>query len=423
MAVQAKVQRIAVIGAGTMGSGIAIGLATAAFDVVLIEPQAAALESGRQRVAATIQGSAAKGRITAAEAVAAIDRVRTSADIGAAGAVDLVIEAVFESLAVKQEVFAALDRHCAPGTVLATNTSTLDVEAIAAATARPEAVLGMHFFSPAHIMRLVEVVRTRRTSPAALASALEVVRRMGKLGIVVGNGFGFVGNRMLYAYGRENQYLMLEGASPAEIDAALVAFGMAMGPNAVGDLAGLDVGYRVRRERKDLPDDRRYYRVADLLVEAGRLGQKTGRGAFRYDAGSRAALPDPEVDALIAAEAARLGIARRPVGPEEIVQRCIYALINEGARVLEEGIAASAADIDSIWCNGYGFPRALGGPMAYADSVGLQRVLAGIEQFAQLHGRRDWTPTPLLERLARSGGRFATLAPPATASLQNAAIP
>ncbi|HXQ32259.1 MAG TPA: 3-hydroxyacyl-CoA dehydrogenase NAD-binding domain-containing protein [Steroidobacteraceae bacterium] len=401
------VKRVAVIGAGTMGAGIAISLAMSGHDVTLIDPQPAALEAGLKRLVSTIEASAAKGRITAADAGAAIARVAGAGDLAAAADADLVIEAVFESMAVKQEVFSALDRACRPGAVLATNTSTLDVDAIGSATARPESVVGMHFFSPANIMRLVEVVKGPATGPEAIATALAVTRRMGKLGIVVGNCFGFVGNRMLYAYGRENQLLLLEGASPAEIDAALKAFGMAMGPNAVGDLAGLDIGYRVRRERKDLPGDPRYFRIADILVEAGRLGQKTGRGAFRYAAGSREPLPDPEVDALIAAEATRLGITRRRIADEEIVGRCIYALINEGARLLGEGIAASAADIDAIWCNGYGFPRLRGGPMFYADTLGLGVVLQGIERYAREQGPRDWTPAPLLAELAQRGSTFA----------------
>ena len=310
-------------------------------------------------------------------------------------------------MAVKREVFGALEEHCKPGAILATNTSTLDVDAIAAATSRRADVLGMHFFSPANIMRLVEIVRGSATSADALATALAVTKRMGKLGIVVGNCFGFVGNRMLYAYGRENQSMLLEGASPQQIDGALKRFGMAMGPHAVGDLAGLDVGYRSRRERTDLPQDPRYYRVADLLVEAGRLGQKTGKGMYLYGPGSREPQPDPEVDAIIADEAARLGIVRRPFDEDEIVARGMYALANEGARILEEGIAQTAADIDAIWCNGYGFPRWRGGPMVHADTVGLPVVKQAIERFAARPGFAYWQVAPLLARLADEGKRFA----------------
>ena len=400
------IRRTAVIGSGTMGAGIAISLATGGYEVVLIDPKADALAAGVQRVATTLEASAAKGRLSAADATAAMARVTSAASLEGAAGADLVIEAVFESMQVKRDVFAALDSISGPGTVLATNTSTLDVDEIAAATRRPEAVVGMHFFSPANIMRLVEIVRGRDSGADAIATALAVTRRIGKLGIVVGNGFGFVGNRMLYAYGRENQLMLLEGAGPAQIDAALRRFGMAMGPNAVGDLAGLDIGYRVRRERKDRPSDPRYYRVADALVEAGRLGQKTGRGAYRYEAGSREPLPDPEVDALIASEAARLGVIRRRLDDEEIVARCTLALVNEGARLLEEGVALSAADIDAVWCNGYGFPRLRGGPMFHADTLGLGTVLAGIERFAASQGPGDWTPAPLLSELARSGRTF-----------------
>ena len=404
-----EVKQVAVVGAGTMGAGIAISLATAGYGVTLVEPKAEVLDVGFGRLRSTIEASAAKGRMTAAAAVAAIGRVRGAGSLEAAAGADLVIEAVFENLSVKQDVFRELARVCAPGTVLATNTSTLDVDAIASATPRPAEVVGMHFFSPANIMRLVEIVRGRDTAPAMIATSLAVTKAMGKLGIVVGNCFGFVGNRMLYAYGSENQQMLLEGASPAQVDGALKDFGMAMGPNAVGDLAGLDVGYRVRRERKDRPDDPRYYRVFDVLVEAGRLGQKTGRGIFRYETGSREALPDPEVDALIIAERARLGIMPRRIDATEIVERCIFALINEGARVLEEGIAGSAADVDAIWCNGYGFPRFRGGPMFHADLIGVGTVLAGVRRFEKTLGSRYWTPAPLLVRLGESGGTFAAL--------------
>jgi 3-hydroxyacyl-CoA dehydrogenase len=400
------VKSVGVLGAGTMGAGIAISLATAGFEVTLVDTQESALAAGRQRIRSTLEASVQKGRLDAGAAAAAVARVRTSREMGALAALDLVIEAVFESLAVKQEVFATLGRVCRPGAVLATNTSTLDIDAIAAPSGRAADVVGMHFFSPANIMRLVEIVRGRATEPAVIATAQSVSRRMSKLGIVVGNCFGFVGNRMLYAYGRENQLLLLEGASPAQVDGALERFGMAMGPNAVGDLAGLDVGYRIRRERKDLPDDPRYYRVADLLVEAGRLGQKTGRGAYLYPQGARRGVLDPEVEAMIAAESARLGVERRPVTDDEVRERCLYALINEGARLLEERIVSSAGDIDAIWCNGYGFPRHRGGPMFHADTIGPSTVLAGVCRFAEAHGPRYWTPAPVLEEIAAQGGTF-----------------
>lgn len=365
-----RVEKVCVLGAGTMGSGIVISCATGGLTVTMIDTQAKALEAGMARVRSTIEGAVQKGRMTADVAAKALARVSAGPDYEAAKDADLVIEAVFESMAVKQEVFGKLDAVCRPGAILATNTSTLDIDAIANATRRPADVLGMHFFSPANIMKLVEIVRGKATSEEAIATAITISRRIGKLGIVVGNGFGFVGNRMLYAYGQQNQMMMLEGASPERIDAALEKWGMAMGPNAVGDLAGLDVGYRIRQERQDKPQDPRYYRVSDLLAELGRYGQKTGRGFYRYDPQTRERTPDAEVRELIRAEAQRLGVPQREVGDEEIVQRCIGALAEEGQRILDEGIAASAADIDAIWCNGYGFPRTRGGPMFYAHTAG-----------------------------------------------------
>ena len=310
-------------------------------------------------------------------------------------------------MAVKREVFAALDDVCKPGAVLATNTSTLDVDEIAAATTRPEDVIGLHFFSPAHIMRLLEIVRGSNTAPDVVASALALAKRLGKIGVVVGNCFGFVGNRMLYGYGRENQLMLLEGAAPDYIDRTLYEWGMAMGPNAVGDLAGLDVGYKVRRERADLPDDPRFYRVADLLVERGRYGQKTGRGMFLYEDGSRKPKPDVEVAQLIHKEAERLGIQQRDIAPEEIVDRCVLALVVEGAKILQEGIALRASDIDVIWSNGYGFPRHRGGPMHYADRLGIANVVQRVRQLQEQLGAAYWEIPELLQQLAADGETFA----------------
>ncbi|HEU4529879.1 MAG TPA: 3-hydroxyacyl-CoA dehydrogenase NAD-binding domain-containing protein, partial [Steroidobacteraceae bacterium] len=346
-----------------------------------------------------------KGRISAQAAQEAAARLRSGADLDAAANADLVIEAVFEDMNIKREIFGRLDGLCRPNAILATNTSTLDVDRIASAVRRPQAVIGMHFFSPANIMRLVEIVRGGATAPEVVSTAQAVAKRVGKTGVVVGNCFGFVGNRMLYAYGRENQFMLLEGATPAQIDDALQRFGMAMGPNAVGDLAGLDVGYQVRRARTDLPDDPRYYRVADLLVEKGRLGQKTGKGAYLYDPKTRARAEDPEALALIRAEAKRLGVPQREIGSEEIVNRCLYALINEGAKILGEKIAASAGDIDVIWCNGYGFPRHRGGPMFHATLIGLDRVLLGVRQFQASMGSDYWAPAPLLTELVAANAR------------------
>jgi 3-hydroxyacyl-CoA dehydrogenase len=405
------VNRAAVIGAGTMGSGIAVSLATGGIAVTLVDTREDALATGLARAETAIAGSARKGRLRAEAAAAARGRLRGTTKLeDAAAAADLAIEAVFENLEVKKALFSRLGSLCRAGAVLATNTSTLDVDAIAAASGRPADVVGMHFFSPANVMRLVEIVRGRESSLEALATALTVAKRIGKIGVLVGNGFGFVGNRMLYAYGREKELMLLEGAAPAAIDKALVDFGMAMGPNAVGDLAGLDIGYQARREWAGRPDDPRFYRVSDMLAELGRLGQKTGRGFYRYDGPNGERVPDPEVHELIRTEAERLGVRQRTVPPEEIVGRCIFALVNEGARVLEEGIAASPADVDVIWCNGYGFPRHRGGPLFHADTLGLADVLDAIRGYAREHGERYWTPAPLLVRLAESGGSFSAWA-------------
>jgi 3-hydroxyacyl-CoA dehydrogenase len=401
-----RVDRVAVLGAGTMGAGIAVSCVTSGLDVTLIDLEPKALKAGVARIYTTLDGSLKKGRLTAEAAGAARSRVHQATDLAGAGSADLVIEAVFESMAVKHDVFGKLDALCKPGALLATNTSTLDVDAIASATSRPQDVLGMHFFSPANIMRLVEIVRGRATSADTLATALAVTKRIGKIGVVVGNCFGFVGNRMLYAYGRENQLMLLEGAAPERIDRVLEEWGMAMGPNAVGDLAGLDVGHRVRRERKDLPDDPRFFRIGDMLAELGRYGQKTGRGFYKYEGDARERRPDPEVHALIRAEAERLGVRQREISDSEMVERCIYALVNEGARILEEGIAASPADIDVIWVNGYGFPRTRGGPMFYADTVGLRTVFDAVRKYEREQGPQYWAPATLLTSLATSGGSF-----------------
>ncbi len=402
-----SVSRSAVLGAGTMGAGIAISLATGGVPVTLIDAKQEALDSGLARVHAAIQAAERKGRLDRDAAAAARGRVQGSLTLAAASSADLVVEAVFENLAVKREVFSRLGQICRPDAVLATNTSTLDVDAIADASGRPADVVGMHFFSPANVMRLVEVVRGRSSSPEALSTAIAVTKRIGKIAIPVGNAFGFVGNRMLYAYGREKELMLLEGARPEAIDQALQDFGMAMGPNAVGDLAGLDIGLQVRKEWSGRPDDPRFYRVSDMLAGLGRFGQKSGRGFYRYDGPGSERTPDPDVVELIRAEAERLGVPQRSIQPGEIVSRCILALINEGARILEDGIAASPSDIDVIWCNGYGFPRHRGGPMFYADMLGLDAVLESVRGLASEHGERYWTPAELLVTLAGSGRTFA----------------
>ena len=401
------VARVGVVGAGTMGSGIAISLVTAGYDTWLVDRDRQGLLAGEARVHGALEAAQRKGRLTADEAARARGRLRIADDTRALCDADLVIEAVFESLAVKQQVFADLGRTARPDAVLATNTSTLDVDTIARASGRPWSVVGMHFFSPANVMRLVEIVRGRDSSEAALAVAADVTRRIGKIAVEVGNAFGFVGNRMLYAYAREKERMLLEGATPEQVDRALEAFGMAMGPNAVNDLAGLDVGYSVRREWDGKPDDPTYFRAADMLVEAGRLGRKSGRGFYLYDGGDKVA--DPEVVRLIRAEAGRLGIEQRRHDDSEIVERCIFALIDEGARLLGSGIARRASDIDVIWCNGYGFPRWRGGPMQYADTLGLADVHAELAALALRHGHSRFPIAELIRHLAATGGSFAAL--------------
>jgi len=403
------IRQVAIIGAGTMGAGIALACLNAGLDVLLLDLDRQALDKGRQHIQKTLAAAVARERINQAGMDSNLERITLVDGYEALSDADLVIEAVFESMSVKEDVFAHLDAVCRPGAILATNTSTLDVDRIAAATSRPQDVIGLHFFSPANIMKLLEIVRGQETSREVIASALLFAKRLRKTGVIVGNCFGFVGNRMLYGYGRENQLLLLEGAAPEYIDQTLHDWGMAMGPNAVGDLAGLDVGYKVRQERTDLPNDPRYYRMADVLAELGRYGQKTGRGMYLYEEGSRIPLPDPEVRELIGREAKALKIDQREIGQQEIIERCIYALIVEGAKILEEGIALRASDIDVVWANGYGFPRFRGGPMFYADTVGLDSVYETVCRFRDEFGEQYWTPPPLLERLANEGGTFAAL--------------
>jgi len=401
------INTVAILGAGTMGAGIAYNCLTAGYAVHLLDNNEEGLQRGATTIRKLFEGGVARGKISAEKMAEDVDRLSTTTDYGDIGDADLVIEAVFENMAIKKEVFEKLDSVCKAGAILATNTSTLDVDAIAGATKRPQDVIGLHFFSPAHIMRLLEIVRGAATSAEVIATSLALAKRLRKIGVVVGNCFGFVGNRMLYSYGRENQFLLLEGAPPEQIDQALFDWGMAMGPNAVGDLAGLDVGYKVRQERTDLPDDPRFYRIADLLAEQGRFGQKTGKGMYLYADGSRSPTPDPEVQDLINKESEKLGITRRDIETQEIIERCIYGLISEGARILEDGIAARSSDIDVIWTNGYGFPRHRGGPMHYADTIGLATVYEKVCEFRDRFGAEFWEPPALLKDLAGRNQRFA----------------
>ena len=392
------VAKAAVVGAGTMGGGIAMCFANAGIPVTVIEMEQAALDRGLARIAELYATSAKRGSITPAQAEQRRRLIQGVIGLEGAADADIVVEAVFEEMGVKKDVFGTLDRLAKPGAVLATNTSYLDIDEIAAATSRPGDVLGMHFFSPANVMKLLETVRGRATSPEVIATAAELGKKLGKVGVVVGNCFGFVGNRMLARRTDAAERLLLDGASPAEVDAALQAFGFRMGPFAMSDLAGLDIGMRIRRAfNKRAP-------VADALCDAGRFGQKTGRGYYLYD--GRAATPDPAVDAIIAGESAKLGITRRTISPEEITERLVYPMINEGARILEEGIAARPGDIDAIWLHGYNWPAWRGGPMFYADLVGLPHIRDRLQAFHGATGDDSLKPAPLLARLADEGRGF-----------------
>lgn len=406
---ESSIARVGVVGAGTMGGGIAMSLANAGLDVVLVERDAEALERGWAVIRRNYAATAAKGRLTADQVAERESRISRSLAFDALGDVDLVIEAAFEDMAVKRQIFTALDEICPPRAILASNTSRLDIDEIAACTRRPARVLGTHFFSPANVMRLLEVVRGRETDGAVIAAVFRLARRMGKLPVLVGVCDGFVGNRMVTPYTREAHFLLEEGATPAQVDGALQRFGLAMGPLRMADMAGLDISWAFRkRTAPSRPAHLRYSRVADRLCEQGRFGQKTGRGFYRYEAGSRDPVEDPEVLALIEACARHDGIERRTVTDEEIVQRTMYALVNEAARILEEGVARRASDIDVIYVSGYGFPAFRGGPLFYADQQGLPAVLETIRGFHARHGEL-WQPAPLLEQLVASGRSFADL--------------
>jgi 3-hydroxyacyl-CoA dehydrogenase len=394
-----EVRRAAVIGAGTMGGGIAMNFANVGIPVTVVEVAREALDRGLAVVRKNYEATAARGRLTAADVERRMGLITPTTDFGAVADADLVIEAVFEEMPVKQEVFRKLDAICQPGAVLATNTSTLDVDAIAAVTRRPESVIGMHFFSPANVMRLLENVRGARSSPATIATAMAIGRRIGKVPVLVGVCYGFVGNRMLHQRGKQAERLILEGALPQQVDRVLYDFGFPMGPFAMGDLAGLDVGWRIRKGRGEQA------LVADRLCELGRFGQKTGAGYYRYE-GDRTPRPDPEVEKIIADVSTSLGITRRPIDDQEILQRLLYPMVNEGARILEERIAIRPSDIDVIWIYGYGWPVYRGGPMFWADSVGLPAIRDALLAFGRQTGSDAWRPAPLLERLAREGRGF-----------------
>ena len=401
-----EIKSAALIGAGTMGGGIAMNFANAGIPVKMLELNREALDKGLGIVRKNYAATVAKGRLTQE----AMDK-RMSLFTGVTSYddikdVDIVIEAVFEDMAVKKQVFEKLDKVCKPGAILATNTSTLDVNEIAAATSRPQDVLGLHFFSPANVMKLLEVVRAKKTSKDVLASAMKLSKSIKKVGVVAGVCDGFIGNRMLHGYFREAGFLLEEGALPQQVDKVIEDFGFAMGPFRVGDLAGLDVGWYIRkRQAATRPAHLRYSKVADQVCELGRFGQKTGAGWYRYETGNRNPIPDPVVEKLIVQASKEANIPRRQITDQEILERCIYALVNEGADILEEGIALRASDIDIVYIYGYGFPRFRGGPMFYADTVGLDKVLASVKRFHATHGE-FWKPAALLEKLAAEGKTF-----------------
>ena len=403
-----EVRKVGIIGAGTMGSGIAMNFANAGLDVSLLEVNDDALGRGLETIARNYDGGVSRGKMSEAEAVERRNRIVGTTDYGALADADLVVEAVFENLGLKQDIFQKLDEVCKPGAILATNTSYQDVNRIAASTARPQDVIGLHFFSPAHIMKLLEIVRADATADDVLATCLKLAKAIRKIPVVARVCYGFIGNRMLKYYGREAQLCLIEGASPDSIDTAVQQWGMAMGPMRVFDLAGLDVGYKAREGLSDEEKgDPRAYAVADRLVDMGRLGQKSGAGFYTYDPESRAYHVDAAASEVFTTVAAEHGVVRRDVDASEIVDRLIFALINEGLKIVDEGIAQRPSDIDVVWVYGYGFPAHRGGPMHYADVVGLPVVLERVQEFRQRFGDETWTPAALLERLVADGKRLS----------------
>jgi 3-hydroxyacyl-CoA dehydrogenase len=396
------IRRAAVIGAGTMGGGIAMTFANAGIPVMLLDLSGEALERGLALIRKNYAASVGRGSLSHARAEQSLGLISGITEYAELGSADIIIEAVFENLAVKQEVFRHLDQVAAAHAILATNTSTLDIDAIAASTSRPQSVIGTHFFSPANVMKLLENVRGRRSSPEVIATVMQLGKTLGKVPVLAGNCDGFIGNRMLGFYGLEAEFLLEEGATPAQIDGVIEGFGFAMGPLAVRDLAGNDVGFMIRKGRK-LPADERFSPILERLVTAGRLGQKAGRGFYRYEGRTR--LPDAEVVTLIESVSQELGIQRRQIPDEEILERLLHPLVNEGARIVEEGIALRASDVDVVYVNGYGFPAWRGGPMYWGQASGLARVVRTMEQLARTHGAR-WGPTALLKRAAASGRGF-----------------
>ncbi len=402
-----EIKTAAMIGAGTMGGGISMSFVNAGIPVTIIETEQAALDRGFATIKKNYAGSVSRGRLTQADMDKRMALLTPSLKLEDAKDADIVIEAVFERMDVKQDLFKKLDAIAKPGAILASNTSTLDVDAIAAVTKRPQDVIGTHFFSPANVMRLLEVVRGAKTGKDVLATTMKLGKTIGKLPVVSGVCDGFIGNRMIEKYGQQSLFLLDEGASPTQVDAAAKAWGLAMGPFTMGDMAGLDIGWEIRKRRYQERPNFVYSKVGDRICEAGRYGQKNGKGWYRYEAGNRTPIPDPEADAIIEAYRKEIGVKPRKIADAEIIERLIYALVNEAAYILEEGIALRASDIDMVYLTGYGFPTYRGGPMFTASSAGLDKVVAAIKRFQKGYQGEVWKLAPLLERLAAEGKTFS----------------
>ncbi len=403
-----EINSVAVIGAGTMGGGIAMNFLNAGIPVKMLEMKQEALDRGLATIRKNYESQVKKGKLKQDKYEQRMGLLSTTLSYDDLKDADMVIEAVFEEMSVKQKVFAELDRVMKPGAILASNTSTLDLNQIAAFTKRPEDVVGLHFFSPANIMKLLEVVRGEKTAKDVMATVMAVAKKIRKTAVVSGVCDGFIGNRMIEQYGRQGGFLLDEGCTPAQVDKAIEKFGFAMGPFRMGDLAGNDIGWAIRKRRYQEKPDMKYSKTADLLCEKGRFGQKTGAGWYDYVAGKRDAIPNAEVVKMVEDHRAALGITPRKISDEEIVQRLVYSLVNEAAHILEEGIASKASDIDMVYLMGYGFPIYRGGPMLYADQVGLFNVVQAMNRFAKnpLDDANFWKPAPLLARLAAEGKTF-----------------
>jgi len=405
-----EIKKAAIIGSGTMGGGIAMNFANAGIPVVVVDIAQDALDAGLQKVKDNYAGSVSRGRITQEKMDQCMSLVSGTTDYADLADVDIVIEAVFEEMELKKKIFAELDKVCKPEAILASNTSTLDINEIATATNRPEKVCGTHFFSPANIMKLMENVRTKDSSNETIATIMDLAKKIRKIGVLVGVGDGFVGNRMLHPAARIAEFMVEEGALPWQIDKVIYDYGFPMGPFAMNDLAGVDVRYLVRQEQKKLYGDRRQSIILDRMYETGRYGQKTNAGWYKYEDGSRKGEPDPFTEELIIKTSAELGFERREFSDEEILETYLYSMINTGAMVLEEGLAIRAADIDVIWHYGYGYPRYWGGPMFYADLIGLPKVYEKVCELNERYG--DWVkPSALLKSLAEVGKGFGDFTP------------